>query len=254
VQLVLKGKPICKYSTPKVTVGVDLGPSTVAIVSECGADLSLITPMKDKSSRTLQRKIARSKRLTETVTQRAKRLYRELAEIKRKEAATRHRWIGNKANQVLSYGHIIKIEKLSYKAFQKCFGKSVGRHAPGMFVEKLSRKAENAGGELIEINTYQTKLSQRCHGCERCEKKPLSERFHRCPCGIEMQRDLYSAFLAIHVKEDRLDTSQAEKAWPCAQSLMRQAVSRCVETARDKHERVRFGFSQRQSCSSAKGA
>ena len=32
-----------------------------------------------------------------------------------------------------------------------------------MFVEKLRRKAENAGGKVEDINTYRTKLSQACH-------------------------------------------------------------------------------------------
>jgi transposase len=241
-QLVLEGKPMCKKASPEAVVGVDLGPSTVAVVSENGATLSMITPMKDKSSKALQRKIARSRESHETMTTRAKKLYREFAEVKRKEAATRKRVLGEKANEILAFGNTIKIERLSYKAFQRCFGKSVGRHAPGMFVEKLHHKADKAGGKFIEINTYKTKLSQVCHGCNHEEKKPLNQRFHACTCGIEMHRDLYSAFLAVHVKDNHLDRSQAQDAWPCAQVLMWQAVSRCKETAKDEHEFVRFGF------------
>ena len=241
-QLVIEGKPVCKKASPEAVVGLDLGPSTVAVVSENGALLSMITPMKDKSSKVLQRKIARSQEHHETTTTRARKLYKNLAEAKRKEAATRKRMLGKKTNEILAFGNTIKIEKLSYKAFQRCFGKSVGRHAPGMFVKKLHHKADKAGGKFIEISPYKTKLSQVCHGCSHEEKKPLKQRFHTCACGIEMHRDLYSAFLAIHVKEDYLDRSQAQDAWPCAQVLMRQAVSRCKETARDEHELVRFGL------------
>lgn len=45
----------------------------------------------------------------------------------------------------LRTGDIIKLEKLSYRAFQKLFGKSVGNRAPGMFVSHLVNKAERAG-------------------------------------------------------------------------------------------------------------
>ncbi len=241
-QLILEGKPLCKKPPQDAVVGIDLGPSTVAVVSENGASLSMITPMKDKSSKTLQRKISRSREVHKKTTKRASKLYKNLAEIKRKEAAMRKRMLGEKVNEISAFGNIIKIEKLSYKAFQRCFGKSVGRHAPGMFVEKLRRRAENAGGKFIEISPYKTKLSQVCHGCGHAEKKPLSQRFHTCSCGIEMHRDLYSAYLAIHVKEDYLDRSQAQEAWPGAQALLWQAVSRCKETARDKHELIRFGL------------
>ena len=100
-----------------------------------------------------------------------------------------------------------------------------------MFVEKLRHKAENAGGKFIEINPYKTKLSQTCQ-CGKEEKKPLNQRWHKCACGVEMQRDLYSAFLIMHVEEDNLDRSQASQAWPCVQPLMQQALSSYKETAR----------------------
>jgi hypothetical protein len=86
----------------------------------------------------------------------------------------------------------IKTEKFKYKAFQRLFGSSVGLRAPGMFVELLKRKAENAGGKVEEVSTYKTKLSQACY-CGKFVKKPLSQRWDKCSCGIVAQRDLYSA-------------------------------------------------------------
>jgi len=46
-------------------------------------------------------------------------------------------------------------------------------------------------------------------------KKPLSQRRHTC-CGIDMQRDLYSAFLAkcIDVNTNSLDIARARLLWP----------------------------------------
>ncbi|HSW87118.1 MAG TPA: hypothetical protein VLG49_06435, partial [Rhabdochlamydiaceae bacterium] len=79
------------------------------------------------------------------------------------------------------------------------------------------------------------------------KKKPLSQRWHTCPCGIEAQRDLYSAFLALHVDHKHLDRSQAISAWASAGSLLRQAVSRLEQTATGKQRLACFGLSPRQS-------
>jgi hypothetical protein len=58
----------------------------------------------------------------------------------------------------------------------------------------------STGGILVEVPTRTTRLSQFCHGCGVCVKKPLSQRFHACPCGIgPIQRDLYAAFLAAYL-------------------------------------------------------
>ena len=83
-------------------------------------------------------------------------------------------------------GKYIKTEKLSYRAFQKNYGRSVRDRAPGMFMEILRRKAENAprsgipqggaGGSVNEFPTKDTKLSQYCHKCGKYTKKPLSQR------------------------------------------------------------------------------
>jgi hypothetical protein len=69
-----------------------------------------------------------------------------------------------------------------------------------MLVEHLRRTVANTGGTLREVPTRSTRLSQYCHGCKRYIKKPLSERWHHCVCGVgPVQRDLYSAFLAAYL-------------------------------------------------------
>ena len=76
--------------------------------------------------------------------------------------ATRKKQHGETCNKVLALGKIIKTEKPSYKAFQKNFGRSAAVRAPGMFVDQLTRKAENAGGSVEKQNTRATKLSPTC--------------------------------------------------------------------------------------------
>jgi hypothetical protein len=87
-----------------------------------------------------------------------------------------------------------------------------------MFVSHLRSKAESAGGRVIEIPTYNTKLSQTCQ-CGRVHKKKLSERVHQCECGVIAQRDLYSALLAKHIEPDTfvLQVSQLVEDWQSAE-------------------------------------
>ncbi|HVB09888.1 MAG TPA: zinc ribbon domain-containing protein [Bacillota bacterium] len=89
----------------------------------------------------------------------------------------------------------------------------MGRHAPGAFISTLGRRAESAGGYLQEFRTQRTRLSQTCH-CGRVAKKPLSQRVHRCGCGVQAQRDLYSAFLARFVDASgTLRLHMAQQSW-----------------------------------------
>jgi len=94
-----------------------------------------------------------------------------------------------------------------------------------MCIEKLPRKAANAGGKVEQINTDRTKLSQAYH-CGRHEKKPLSQRWHKCSCGAKAQRDLYSAYLACFVEKDKLMVDQAQKAWPGMDIALHAAMSK----------------------------
>ncbi|HEU64102.1 MAG TPA: hypothetical protein ENH96_01760 [Chlamydiae bacterium] len=175
-----------------------------------------------------------------------------LAENNRKLKTYRKREHGKLANEVIRLGKHIKTEKLSFKAFQKIWGKSINFRAPALFLSILNRKAENAGGRVDFINTRKTALSQICHGCGTKKKKDLKTRWHTCDCEIKAQRDLYSAFLVRHVKDDILDISEAKKAWPSANLLLEQAMSRLNQTAIGGQKLSSFGLNQSQSGSLVK--
>ncbi len=251
-QLVQVGKPKVKHSIGKNIIGLDIGPSTITYVSKDIAKLTLFgkdLDIKEEEKKKLQRKKSRKKINSNNY----KNLKLKIAEINRKEAQTRKKLHGNLCNEILKIGNFIKTEKLSYKAFQKMFGKSVNKRAPGKFIEMLSCKAENAGGKVFEFSPNLLKLSQRCHKCNETKKKSLSERFHNC-CGIHAQRDLYSAFLAQFVDEqENFDNFQANIAWTSAESLLEQALSECHETMSGDERVASFGLNQRQNGSPAEG-
>lgn len=270
VQLVLEGVPHRKTKNviSDDTCGLDIGPSTIAAVGEEDALLArfcdeVVQPWKEIKRE--QRAQDRSRRATNpgnynedgTVKRGSRKWHRSnrykkrqerFAECQRTLAATRKKQHGEMCNKILSLGKIIKTEKLSYKSFQKNFGRNVAVRAPGMFVDQLTRKAANAGGSVEEINTRATKLSQTCI-CGTVEKKPLKQRHHACACGVEAQRDLFSAYLAKHCSNHTLDIRRAKAAWLAAEPLLRRAMSRITETASRGPVPASFGITRRQSCS-----
>ncbi len=64
---------------------------------------------------------------------------RRLAHHERKLAAHRKSLHGRLVHEIIRVGNDIRIEKISYKGWQKQFGKSVGMRAPGMLIEHLRR-------------------------------------------------------------------------------------------------------------------
>jgi hypothetical protein len=101
-----------------------------------------------------------------------------------------------------------------------------------MFIEILRRTVASTGGTLVEVPTQRTKLSQYCHGCGAYVKKPLSQRWHQCPCGIgPVQRDLYSAFLAAHLNLQTFLPSIAQATWESAETRLRAAVEATIQRA-----------------------
>jgi hypothetical protein len=267
VQLILEGRPKIKRPSPSQRVGLDVGPSTIAIYhpeqTSLQAFCAALVPRAAKL-KAIQRKMAGSRRLNnpqpvvvagaekkrpvlKKPSKRYLKLQKAHAEVHRRMASTRKALHGSLVNEILSLGNQVYTEKLSYKAWQKCFGKSVGFRAPGQFISHLRCKAERAGGQLVEFGTFHTRLSQSCH-CGQQKKKPLSQRWHECACGVgPVQRDVYSAYLAYHVEDNRLDTSRAQKAWSGAESLLERAVSRLNEIASGQPWLASFGLNRRQS-------
>src|ERR1700737_2699042 len=241
-------------------VGLDIGPSTIASFSLEQANLELFCPTiiqpwdelrrieraMDRSRRACnpdnfnQDGIVKKRAKTWTRSRRYILLARKRKELERRLSAERKRSQSELANRILDEGSIVKTEKLSYKAFQKCFGRSVKVRAPGMLVSTLERKAKAAGGELIEIPTWNTRLSQFDHTTAQYVKKPLSQREHVFGDGITepVHRDLYSAFLAFccvpGTRANSLDIRQVTRTWPVAEPLLRQAMSRYSQFASGK--------------------
>lgn len=251
VQLVMDGLSPQKYEflAQGLEVGLDVGPSEIAIHGDQVSALERFAPSVEQpwqEIRRLQRAQDRSRRAmnpgnyddkgrikkgkkTWKASERYKKRQAQLADRERKLAAGRKRDHGELANNIVGLGTVINTEALSYKAFQRSFGRSVKVRAPGMFIEHLTRKAARAGGKLVELDTRRLRMSQYDHVLNRYEKKSLSQRWHSLG-GTQtlVQRDIYSAFLARHASEDGHNPSLLAREWAAQEPVLRR-VGLCLD-------------------------
>ncbi|HET7641829.1 MAG TPA: transposase, partial [Ktedonobacteraceae bacterium] len=59
------------------------------------------------------------------------------------------------------------------------------------FVSLCTSKAEEAGRTVLKVDPRFT--SQVCSQCGRVKKKDLSQRWHECECGADLDRDVNAA-------------------------------------------------------------
>jgi hypothetical protein len=171
VQLALEGTP---YQKPKHTVGtdtigIDLGSSTIAMVPRAGQaaleTLGAELAPDARAIRRLQRQMERQRRAANPEhydekgrikrwgkqrlmwkrSHNYERTRRRKAHQERRLSAHRKSLHGCMVHELVRIGTTIILEKISYKSWQKQYGKSVGLRAPGMFVERLRRTGVTHG-------------------------------------------------------------------------------------------------------------
>jgi putative transposase len=243
MQMVMDGHPARRHPVGDGRVSFDLGPSEIAVAVQRndGTWTGWVAPLADRIGldtarlRRQQRRLDRQHRAGSPGcfnpdgthqpgrchwqrSHTAKQTTTRVVELHRRLAEHRKALHGGFANRLFAHGADIACEKLDYVAWQKNFPRNVRDRAPGMLVSMIRRKAESAGGDgLFEYNPKTTALSQTCL-CGNRKKKPLSQRVHRCGCGIKEHRDLFSAYLGLHVHKgadglDRLDLEAANHGW-----------------------------------------
>jgi putative transposase len=259
-QILCEGHPYIKPGRVAGTgiVGIDIGVSTIAVVGQAEAFLDPLCPglaNYSKEIRRLQRKADRQTRASNPDAFDAKgrvkrgvRLLRsngwhrtksKIADAQRRLAEHRKNLHGRLVARIIAMGDTVHIESISYFGWQAgLFGRQVGRNAPAMLIARLKAEAAKHGIPVIELSTYATRLSQTCH-CGVVKKKPLSQRVHRCECGVVAQRDLYSAWLARFVTDNSLAVDQAQKAWSgdCARLDAAASALTPLERLADKGSR-----------------
>ena len=248
VQLSIEGeKPLKGRTLGKGNVGIDLGPTTVAISGNNIVSIDKLAPKCDniqKEITRLSRKIDRSRRANNpqnfnedgTIkrgirlvwnddSKRYKALRRELAELQRRQAAIRKQQHIDRANELLKEGDTFIVENNSISGWaakaketkisektgkiqkKKRFGKSIANHAPAMFVNILENKVKSLGGQVVKVDTKNA-ASQYDFTDNSFEKHELNERNVTLSNGDTHQRDMLAAFNLQHLKYDAKESKQ----------------------------------------------
>ncbi|WP_433304857.1 zinc ribbon domain-containing protein [Actinoplanes sp. CA-030573] len=100
---------------------------------------------------------------------------------------------------VAEHGPRLVVEHTNIRAWARLWGRGIALFSPGMLTAALKLECAAAGGQLLRAGTTRTALSQQCP-CGARAKKPLSQRVHRCRCGIVGDRDLVAAAMAACVQ------------------------------------------------------
>lgn len=146
------------------------------------------------------------------------RYQNQLKELNRKQADVRKYQHECLANEIISLGNNIYVEKMNFQGLakrstkteknekgrfkkKKRFGKSIANRAPSMLLGIIDRKLSYYGKRLVKIDTFSAKASQFNHFDGTYNKKNLSQRWNDFN-GVRVQRDLYSAFLIMNVASD----------------------------------------------------
>jgi putative transposase len=137
-----------------------------------------------KAQRALSRKKRGSKRWVKAKLR--------LAHLHAKAANQRRDFHHKLARRIVSENKLIAVEDLVPKEMvsdSSCgMAKSIHDAAWSRFLAILSGKAEEAGRILVKVPPAGT--SSACSQCGAHRKKSLSERVHRCSCGLVLDRDL----------------------------------------------------------------
>ena len=247
LQMSIEGeKPQKGRTLGKGNVGIDIGPTTVAVSGDNIASIDKLASkcdnIQEKITR-LARKIDRSRRannpenfnengtikrgvrLVWKDSKRYKALRKEMAELQRRQAAIRKQQHIDRANALLKEGDTFIVENNQISGWtrkaketkvnektgkiqkKKRFGKSVANHAPAMFVTILENKVKSLGGEVVKVDT-QNAASQYDFTNNSFEKHELKERSVTLSNGDTHQRDMLAAFNLQHLKYDDAEKKQ----------------------------------------------
>lgn len=200
-RLTVKRTPTGKWF---VSFIVDVEPKPLPMSSEIiGIDLGLKKYATLSNGETID--APKFFRIEEKSLAKSKRKYQKEKNKKNKKVMARiHERIGNKrlnwcnqlAYTLVKSFQIIVFEDLDVKSmqqngFNKGFNKSLTDAAWGKLINSTQSAAESATRTVVLVNPCNT--SQLCSQCGILVKKSLSERTHKCDCGLEIDRDLNAA-------------------------------------------------------------
>ncbi len=187
-------------------IGIDWGLETFATIAKHDGSAEKIANPRIvrkhlQDLRVKQRALSRKKHGSNN----RKRAKAKVAKLHSQVANARKEFLHQTTARIIKSASVIAVEQLNVAgmsskggSYKKGLNREILSAAPSMFHQMLKYKAEEAGIEWIEIATRAVKPSQTCHGCGRQEKKPLSQRWHTCVCGVSCSRDENAARVILN--------------------------------------------------------
>lgn len=197
--------------TAQGATGIDLGVESL-VTDDQGYSYGKLSP--DRTGSVKRSEVERAITRQRHGSRRWKKSIRRLGALRHREAEarrTRHFQVASKIVDV--GGQIIVIEALKLRnmtrsakgtienpgnnvAAKAGLNRSILDAGLAQFVRILTDKAESAGRLVISVNPRNT--SQKCSACGVLVKKSLSQRRHRCDCGLDLHRDHNAAINVLH--------------------------------------------------------
>lgn len=210
-------------------VGIDLGLLHFATLSD-GSTIENPRHFRkaEKNLARLQQSLARKKRGSHW----RKKTVKQVAKAHRKVSNQRRDFLHKQSHKLVnSYGTIVfeelqpanmskrpkpkQVEDGTYlpngAAAKGGLNKSINDAGWSQFVQFCTYKAANAGRTVLQVNPRYT--SQVCSGCGQVRKKELSERWHSCDCGTELDRDHNAALNILRLGRSQQGAISVEA--PC---------------------------------------
>ena len=107
------------------------------------------------------------------------------------------------AHQICSMGDVIVVEDLNIVGLSRgMLGKHMLDAGHGQFLNSILPWVGFKTGTLI-VKEDPAGTSQECPACGKSSKKTLSDRWHECPCGCSMPRDVASGQVLVNRLLDR---------------------------------------------------
>ncbi len=180
----------CKEPKNNVAVGIDLGVMNF-IHDSNGASVAHPKLLNKSLSklRCEQKKLCRKRKGS---SNREKRKVK-VARCHEKVLNQRNDFLHKLSRRYVNSYALIAVENLQVK---KLISKSYNAMnlmdaSWAKFLGMLEYKAERAGVRLVRVDAKYT--TQKCSACGRIVIKTLSERIHKCSCGLEIDRDYNAA-------------------------------------------------------------
>lgn len=173
-------------------VGIDVGLTSFATFS---TGEKIANPRFFKTDEKKLTKAQRRLSKADKGTPDRKKQHKRISRIHERIANKRNDFAHKLSRRLVNENQVIALEKLNIKDMMgnqtKVFGyklnKSIADVAWNQFTQFTSYKAEGAGRTVIFVNPRNT--SKICSRCGQLVEKTLSDRVHRCSCGLVLDRD-----------------------------------------------------------------